>query len=104
MPSFLAPAFAVAGIALMAVPLLVHLLNRRRFRVVEWAAMEFLREALRRNRRMVELRDVALLIVRTLAILLFSLAMARPFFLFGGGEIDSDQPVHAVVVIDNQIQ
>jgi hypothetical protein len=62
---------------------LIHLLNRRRYVVVNWAAMDFLREALRRNRRVLELRDVALLILRTLAVLLVGAALARPLALRG---------------------
>ena len=41
--------------------------------------MDFLREAVRRNKKLVELRDIILLLVRTLAIALFVLAMAQPF-------------------------
>ena len=45
-PSFLLPWFAIAGLAAALGPLLIHLLNRRRFKVIEWAAMDFLRRAL----------------------------------------------------------
>jgi hypothetical protein len=71
--------FAIAGAAAAAGPVIIHLLNRRRFRVVHWAAMDFLREAIRRNRRILELRDLLILALRTLAVLLFGLALARPF-------------------------
>ncbi|RIK80697.1 MAG: hypothetical protein DCC68_10520 [Planctomycetota bacterium] len=71
--------FAIAGAAAATGPVIIHLLNRRRFRVVHWAAMDFLREAIRRNRRILELRDLLLLALRTLAVLLFGLALARPF-------------------------
>ncbi len=78
-PSLSAWSFAVAGLVCAAGPIVIHLLNRRRFRTVPWAAMDFLREALQRNRRILELRDVALLALRTLAVLLFGLALAQPF-------------------------
>lgn len=71
--------FAIAGAAAATGPVVIHLLNRRRFRVVRWGAMDFLREAIRRNRRILELRDLLLLVLRTLAVLLFGLALARPF-------------------------
>lgn len=71
--------FAIAGAIAATGPVVIHLLNRRRFRVVRWGAMDFLREAIRRNRRILELRDLLLLILRTLAVLLFGLALARPF-------------------------
>ena len=39
------------GIGLLSIPIILHIINRRRFRRLDWAAMEFLLEALRRNRR-----------------------------------------------------
>ena len=41
----------LAALVAAAGPVLIHLLNRRRFRVVQWAAMDFLRQAVRRSRR-----------------------------------------------------
>jgi len=76
--SFLTGTFLFAMIA-AAGPTLIHLLNRRRHRTINWAAMDFLRDAVRRNKKLVELRDIILLLVRTLAIVLFVLAMAQPF-------------------------
>src|SRR5688572_6008483 len=40
--------------------------------------MDFLKEAVRRNRRILEWRDLVLLLLRTLAVVLFGLALARP--------------------------
>ncbi len=77
---FFAGGFAVAGLIAATGPILIHLLNRRRFRVVDWAAMDFLREALRRSRRTLEMRDLLLLMLRIACVVLFGLALARPFF------------------------
>jgi hypothetical protein len=101
MPSFVAGSFAVAGAIAAAAPLIIHLLNRRRYRVVSWAAMDLLREALVRNRRMLQLRDLLLLALRTLCVLLFALAVARPYFSVKSGTNDPNQPVHAVFIVDN---
>ncbi|MHB1036403.1 MAG: BatA domain-containing protein [Pirellulales bacterium] len=103
MPSFLAGAFAVAGLVAATGPVIIHLLNRRRFRTVEWAAMDFLREAVQRSRRILHLRDLLLLALRTLCVLLFGLALARPFFARSNAATAVDQPVHAVLVIDNSL-
>ena len=83
--SFSAGIFALAGLAAAAGPILVHLMNRRRFRTVDWAAMQFLREAVRQSRRVLHLRDLLLLLLRTAVVLLFGLAMARPFVASTGG-------------------
>ncbi|MBC8114224.1 MAG: BatA domain-containing protein, partial [Candidatus Saccharimonas sp.] len=67
MLSFDASLFAIAGAVAAAGPIVIHLLNRRRFRTVSWAAMDFLREALERNRKILHLRDIILLALRVLA-------------------------------------
>ncbi len=86
MLDFFAKPFAIAGIIAAAGPILIHLLNRRRFRVVNWAAMDFLREALQRNRKILQMRDLILLVLRVLCVLLIGMALARPFFATAGGE------------------
>lgn len=63
---------------LVAVPILIWLLNRFRYRTVDWAAMEFLLRAMRKNRRRVQLENLLLLLLRCLVVLLFVLALARP--------------------------
>lgn len=101
--SFLAPWFAAAGLLAALGPVLIHLLNRRRFKVVEWAAMDFLREAVQRSRRFLRLRDILLLLLRTACLLAFGVAMARPYMAGNAGAIDPQQPVHAVALIDNSL-
>jgi Aerotolerance regulator N-terminal/von Willebrand factor type A domain len=76
--TFLSPGFLAAGCALAAVPIVIHLLNRRRFRVVPWAAMEFLLAAIRKNRRRLRFESWLLLAVRCAALLLLGFALARP--------------------------
>ncbi len=70
--------FAAGGL-LVAAPILIHLLNRRKFRIVDWAAMDFLLEADQRNRRRVQIEELILLALRCLAMLLAGLFVARPF-------------------------
>ncbi len=65
----------VAGGA-VSIPIIIHLLNRRRFKVVHWAAMRFLLAAQRKNSRRMRLEQLLLLLVRCLVVLLLILAMA----------------------------
>lgn len=95
--------FAAAGALAAAGPVLIHLLNRRRYRTVQWAAMDFLREALQRNRRMMQIRDLLLLALRTAAVILFGLALARPFFSTSEESFENGQPLHAILLIDNSL-
>jgi hypothetical protein len=103
MLSFSVGAFAVAGVAAAAGPIIAHLMNRRRFRTIDWAAMHFLREAVRQSRRVLHLRDLVLLALRTLVVLLFGLAMARPYFTTTGGAFGAGEPIHAVLLVDNSL-
>jgi Mg-chelatase subunit ChlD len=75
---FVTPAFMAAGALLVSIPIIIHLLNRRRYRTVEWAAMEFLLRALRKNRRRIRFEQWLLLAVRCAVLLLLGLALARP--------------------------
>jgi uncharacterized membrane protein len=70
--------FAAGGL-LVAAPIIIHLLNRRKFRIVDWAAMDFLLEADQRNRRRVQIEELILLALRCLAMFLAGLFLARPF-------------------------
>ena len=65
---FYAPWFVIAGLAAAAGPVIIHLLNRQRYRVVEWAAMDFLLESQKRNKKWIVLKQLLLLLLRTLAI------------------------------------
>jgi hypothetical protein len=65
---------AVSGA--VAVPVIIHLLNRRRFRVVTWAAMRFLLAAQKKNSRRMRIEQLILLAVRVLVVCLLVLAMA----------------------------
>lgn len=74
---FLAPA-ALAGLAALSLPVIIHLLNKLRVREVRWAAMRFLLTAAKKNQRRVRMQDLLLLILRCLVLALVVLAFARP--------------------------
>jgi Aerotolerance regulator N-terminal/von Willebrand factor type A domain len=71
---------AVAGAAI-AVPIVIHLLNRRRFKTVTWAAMRFLLAAQKQNTRRMRLEQILLLLVRCamVALLVFAMASVMPW-------------------------
>lgn len=71
------------GVAMLAtftviVPILIHLRKRRKSKVVDWPAMQFLMRTVTSRRRGVTLENLLLLLMRCLLVLLFVLAMARP--------------------------
>jgi hypothetical protein len=59
-------------------PVLIHLLNRLRYRQVDWAAMAFLLAAARRSTHSARVRHWLLLACRMLIVLLVILALSRP--------------------------
>lgn len=65
------------GFLLVGVPVLVHLINLLRHRRQKWAAMEFLLESYRRNRRWVMLKQWLLLAARMLAMALLVMMLAK---------------------------
>ncbi len=75
--AFVSSAVFYAGAAAVSVPIIIHLLARRRFRRVRWAAMDFLLEAERQNRRRVRIEELILLTLRCLAAFLVGLVLAR---------------------------
>lgn len=74
------------GAALVGVPLLIHLLNRRRFDIRPFAALQFLQQAFARRRRRLRMENLLLLILRCLVVLFAVLAMSLPF-------VASDNPL-----------
>jgi von Willebrand factor type A domain/Aerotolerance regulator N-terminal len=75
--SFLSPGFVVAGLILASLPIIIHILNRRRFRTIDWAAMEFLLRAMRKNRKRLRFEQWLLLATRCLVLALLGLALGR---------------------------
>jgi len=90
------------GLGTVSVPVIIHLLNRRRFRIRQWAAMQFLLDSLRRNRRRLRIEELILMAVRCLALFLLAMAIAR---FTGCGDNDllpGDQtPETSIFVLDD---
>src|SRR5258708_6036747 len=74
---FLNPFTMIAGTVLVLSPIIIHLINRLRYRRVPWAAMEFLLASMKRNRRKMILRQLLLLLLRILLVFLVGLLLAR---------------------------
>lgn len=80
------------GLLAASIPIIIHLLNRRRHKTIQWAAMQFLLKATRESRGKKKLRHFLILACRTLGIAALVLAAARPIVSgllgWGGGSID----------------
>lgn len=94
---FLNPWAMVAGTALISSPIIIHLINRMRFRRVRWAAMEFLLKSQKRNRRRIIIEQIILLLLRILLVLLAGFLLAR----FLGDLAGQQQSTLHVVILDD---
>lgn len=103
-----------AGAFAVAVPVIIHLLNRRRYKIVTWAAMRFLLNAQKQNSRRLRLEQLLLLFVRCLlvALIVFAMAAVMPwaeaFWMVvwpeGGGPLAARTPrTHHVFVVDSSL-
>ncbi len=103
-PGLLAFGFAnpwlLGGLALGAIPIVIHLLSRRAYRETDWAAMRFLLEAARKNSRRMRLEQLVLLAVRTLILLLAALAFAEPLVEAVSPQARPRTLLHRVIVVD----
>ncbi|HYC50069.1 MAG TPA: BatA domain-containing protein, partial [Gemmatimonadaceae bacterium] len=77
--NFLAPA-ALAGLMAIAIPVLIHMINRERKETIAFPSLMFLRKIPHRSVRRQKLRHLLLLALRCLAIAIIVWAFARPFF------------------------
>ncbi|MCX7701176.1 MAG: BatA domain-containing protein, partial [Gemmataceae bacterium] len=109
---FMTPWAAAATLAGAAsIPIIIHLLHRKRYRVVDWAAMRFLLAAQKRAARKLRIEQWLLLALRTLLVVLLILAMVSALSwmdpvwarLFPGGVASKTTRfgrVHRIIVLD----
>src|SRR5882672_6660 len=99
MEFFLHPWYMIAGGALVSAPILIHLINRMRFKRIRWAAMEFLLKSQKRNRRRLIIEQLILLLLRILLVLLIGLLLAR--FLSATFALNRPNSTQHVVLLDD---
>jgi len=75
--NFLNP-FFLFGLGAAAIPVLIHLFTRRKPREVRFPSLDFLTEVNQSEIRRLRLKQWLLLLLRTLAVALLAMAMARP--------------------------
>src|SRR5258708_29757756 len=94
----LTPAYAIAGAALISAPIIIHLINRMRFKRVRWAAMEFLLKSQKKNRRRLIIEQLILLALRCLLVMLGVLLVSR--YLGFSLEFHPKNTDHVIVIDD----
>ncbi|HCN76470.1 MAG TPA: hypothetical protein DIT13_04640, partial [Verrucomicrobiales bacterium] len=71
-------AILLAGASAFLIPLIIHLLNKRRVITVRWGAMHLLHEVVRQRKRRMKIEQWLLLAVRVSIPIVLALCLARP--------------------------
>ncbi len=101
MPAFLNGAL-LWGLLAVSVPIIIHLLHRRRYKVVRWAAMQLLLEAEKENKRRIQMHSLLVLLLRCLAVALAVLMVARPVASGAlAGLTSTKEAVDRMVLVDD---
>lgn len=101
--SFLNPIFLFA-IAAVGLPLVIHLLNLRKPKKVQFSTLAFFKELQKTTIRKIKIKRFLLLALRVLAIICLAMVLARPFLppaLSSGAT--ANQPTVYAILVDNSI-
>jgi hypothetical protein len=99
---FLVPAF-LAGLAALAVPILLHLRHKDRDRPLRFPSLMFLEKLPIRTERRQRLSDLPLLLLRALALALLVMAFARPVLKDKAANAGDTRSRAVVVLIDRSM-
>ncbi|MGD8841221.1 MAG: BatA domain-containing protein [Gammaproteobacteria bacterium] len=90
----------LAGLLLLALPVLIHLVQRQRPSGFRFPSLMFLRQIPWREKRRLEIRHWLLLLLRCLLLALIALAFARPFFSDDNAVAPDLERSDSVIVLD----
>ncbi len=100
--NFLNP-LVLIGLIAATIPLILHLLNLRKLKRIEFSTLQFLKELKKQQIKRLKLKQIILLILRTLIIICLVMAFSRPI-------VESELPVFeayakssAVIILDNSV-
>lgn len=90
----------LAGAGLIVLPIVLHLIMRRKPKRLEFPALRFIQRRRDTSQRKLRLRHLLLLLLRAAAIALLALALARPSMTLSGVLPGQEEPVAAALVFD----
>jgi len=100
--TFLAPLF-LAALAAILIPIAIHLINFRKPRKVAFSTLAFFQELRQSTLRRLKFKRWLLLLIRSLAVIMLALALARPYMQGGNAVFSAQSPVLYGVLIDNSM-
>ena len=93
-------AILLGGLAAASIPLIIHLLNKNRFRVVKWGAMHLIETAFEMQRKRIQLEQLLLLLLRCAIPAVLALCLARPV-ITGVDALMGAAKTSTVILLDN---
>jgi len=90
----------LTGLVTAAVPIVIHLLNRRRVRKIKFSSLEFLTDLAKRRMRKINLRRILILALRTLAVVFIVVAFARPTLRAVSILLPGKAPKNLIICLD----
>ncbi|MEO1998836.1 MAG: BatA domain-containing protein, partial [Planctomycetaceae bacterium] len=100
--SFLQP-WILAALPVMALPVLIHLINRNRHRSVHWGAMMFLVRANRMHKGMARLRYLLIMLLRMAAVGAIVFVVSRPLVSGKLGLMGLGKPDATLILLDRSV-
>ena len=97
--TFLHP-ILLAGLALTALPIIIHLINQLRYRTIRWGAMMFLLQANRMSRGLARIRQWLILLMRMLAIACLVFVVSRPLAIGWMGWATAGHVDTTIILLD----
>lgn len=98
--NFLNP-LALFGLAAASIPLVLHLLNLRKLKTIDFGTLRFLHELQQKQVRKLRLQQMLLLIIRTLLVIFAVLALARPAIKSTLPLLGATSRSSVVILVDN---
>ncbi len=98
--NFLNP-LVLIGLVAATIPVLLHLLNLRKLKTVEFSSLKFLKELQKSKIRRLKIKQIMLLIVRTLLVIFAVIAFSRPIIEGSIPGFETYSKSSIVILIDN---
>ncbi|MBC8214354.1 MAG: BatA domain-containing protein [Candidatus Marinimicrobia bacterium] len=89
-------------IPLVSIPLIIHILSRRKIKIIEFSSIQFLKKMEHESIRKLQIIQILLLIIRTLMILCIVLMISRPVYkgIFSNWVNDPSSTYSAIIIDD----
>ena len=100
--TFLNP-LVLLGLIAAAIPVILHLLNLRKLKTIDFSTLRFIKELQKTSIRKLKTRQILLLILRTLIVMFCVLAFSRPTIKSSLPALGSHAKTSIIVILDNSL-